>query len=164
MRSLILVGLAFCLAGCVTAEEQRARNLALDNRNCAASGFAPGSEAMAQCMATASSARSADQDRQAQWQAQQQAMQAQRERDQAARDAHNRQIADQEARDRENRIRATMNRPQPGIPTIQPVEIKPKDLDPMGTGNGGDAQPPTASRIPGMNCTGTGDEATCDAR
>lgn len=163
MRSLFLVGLAFCLAGCVTAEEQRGQNLAIDNRNCAASGFAPGSQAMAQCMATASAARSADQDRQAQWQAQQQAMQAQRDRDQAARDARDRQIADQEARNRENRIRATMSQPQPGIPAIQPVEIKPKDLDPMGTRND-DAQPPTASRIPGMNCTGTGDEATCDAR
>ncbi|MFO1142773.1 MAG: GcrA family cell cycle regulator [Amaricoccus sp.] len=28
---------------------------------------------------------------------------------------------------------------------------------------GGDANPPTASHIPGMQCTGTGDDASCDA-
>ena len=160
MRSLFLIGLALCLAGCVTPEEQRARNLTIDNRNCAASGFAPGSDAMANCMATASAARTADQDRQAAWQAQQRAVQAQRDRDQAALDARNRRMDDQAARDREASVRATMNQPRPGIPTIRP-----KDLDPMGAGNDDDnGQPPTASRIPGMNCTGSGDDATCDAR
>jgi hypothetical protein len=63
-----------------------------------------------------------------------------------------------------NRVQATMGQPQAEIAVIKPIKIKPGDIDPLSSGGQDDAQPPTASRIPGMNCIRTGDIANRDAR
>ena len=134
------------LAGCQTPEEQRAAELSADNSRCASLGFAAGSTAMADCMETAAANRQADRDRELQ----RQAMQVQRDKDDAEQQARQRQIDDQAAQDRYERIQREMNKPLP-----------------TGFGMNSDDsndQPPTASRIPGMSCTGSGDDAACDAR
>ena len=59
------------LSGCVSPEQQRAIDLQNDANNCAATGFKPGSEAMARCMRTASQMRINDENREASIQQQQ---------------------------------------------------------------------------------------------
>jgi hypothetical protein len=56
-----------------------------------------------------------------------------------------------------------MGQTQAGVPVINPIEIKPRDIDPLSSGGQDDTQPPTASPIPGMNCTDTADDASHDA-
>ena len=131
MTSPIFVVLALGLAGCVTDDEQRAHNLALDNQNCAYFGFAHRSPATAQCISRASANRAADQERWAQLWMQQQALQAHKDRDQAPQDDRNRQTADQERQDCYNRVQATMGQPQAEIAVIKPIKITPRDFDPL---------------------------------
>lgn len=57
------LALAILVTGCVSDDKQRARDMRLDNNRCQTMGFQPGSQAMADCMATASNARQADKDR-----------------------------------------------------------------------------------------------------
>ena len=57
-----------------------------------------------------------------------------------------------------------MGQTQVGVPVINPIEIKPRDIHPLLSGGQDDTQPPTASPIPGMNCTGTAEDASRDAR
>ncbi|MBB4242097.1 MULTISPECIES: hypothetical protein [Rhizobium] len=64
-RVLIILGVVTLLASCKTAEQQRAIDMANDNKQCQAQGFAPGSQALAECMDTAAQSRAADQTRQA---------------------------------------------------------------------------------------------------
>ncbi|MBP0580510.1 hypothetical protein J8I29_14395 [Labrys sp. LIt4] len=80
-RVLIVLGALSLLAGCKTDEQQRAIDMRNDNRLCQAQGFAPGSQALAECMNTAAQSRAADKARQAA------AQQAQAARDQANWDA-----------------------------------------------------------------------------
>lgn len=65
MMRLILpaLALAVLVSGCVSDEKQRARDMRLDSNRCQSVGFAPGPQALADCMATASNARQADKDR-----------------------------------------------------------------------------------------------------
>lgn len=64
-RVLVALGALALLAGCKTAEQQRAIDMTNDNRQCQAQGFAPGSQALAQCMTAAAQSRAADLARQA---------------------------------------------------------------------------------------------------
>lgn len=57
--------MALLLSGCVSPDEQRAINLQNDANKCAATGFKPGSEAMARCMSTAAQMRANDEEREA---------------------------------------------------------------------------------------------------
>jgi hypothetical protein len=57
------LALAILVTGCVSDEKQRARDMRLDSNRCQNMGFAPGSQQLADCMATASNARQADKDR-----------------------------------------------------------------------------------------------------
>ncbi|EPA1042888.1 hypothetical protein ACQZWC_004600 [Enterobacter bugandensis] len=70
MSSGVLV-MTLVLAGCVSPEQQRAMDLQSDANQCAATGFKPGSEAMARCMRTAAQMRINDEDREARIQQQQ---------------------------------------------------------------------------------------------
>ena len=153
-----LVGLFFAcliLTGC---EAPSPRDyVAEDSARCANAGFAPGSAEMAQCMNTASRERTAEANRQAQKDAQaaraSQQQQAQREADDAAwrasADAQNEQARKEAA--------AAMS----GDPMDQGFTPKNgalgDDPDPR------DDMRPTAASIPGMQCTGEGEEASCDA-
>jgi hypothetical protein len=56
-----------------------------------------------------------------------------------------------------------MGQTQARVTVINPIEIKPRDIDPLPSGGQEDTQPPTASPIPGVNCTGTADDASRDA-
>jgi hypothetical protein len=56
--------IALSLAGCMSAEEQRAANLAQDRQQCTDYGFTPGSNAFANCMMTSSMHRDNLQQRQ----------------------------------------------------------------------------------------------------
>jgi hypothetical protein len=47
---------------------------------------------------------------------------------------------------------------------INPIEIKPRDIDPLSSGGHDGTQPQTASPIQGMNCTGPAEDANHDAR
>ncbi|MGU3416669.1 hypothetical protein [Enterobacter bugandensis] len=51
------------LSGCVSPDQQRAIDLQNDAKKCAATGFKPGSEAMARCMSTAAQMRANDEER-----------------------------------------------------------------------------------------------------
>lgn len=84
MRIPVSVAL-LCLAisGCdstwemVSADEQRARDMAEDSQRCQAAGFQAGSRAMADCMNTAAATRTADKNRDARNQIQQASLQQQ---------------------------------------------------------------------------------------
>ncbi|MDX3927211.1 MAG: hypothetical protein QHC90_15590 [Shinella sp.] len=137
---------SFALSACQTPEEQRTQDLQDDRRNCEAAGFAPGSNAMANCMDTAAAARSADKDRQAMADRQRQTEQAQRDAD------WDRQV--QQTRD-QTRADADAWRSGTG----------PYANQSFGTSGGNsDTTMPSAAGIDGMECTGTGDDAVCNAR
>jgi hypothetical protein len=147
----ILIALGVGLSSCVTDEEQRGRDLALDRNRCSGLGFQPGSQALAQCMDTASANRAADQDRQAAAWRQDQARQA---RAQADADADRRaRQADADAK-RQADIDAWGRQRQRDRDAIMPTQPPAPDAGPL----------PSAARIPGMQCSGTGDDASCDAR
>lgn len=75
--SALAVLACFSLAGCMTAEEKRAA----DNSTCSNYGFAPGTEAFANCMMQTSMARDeADRQRDAQFWANENANRRERER------------------------------------------------------------------------------------
>jgi hypothetical protein len=57
------LAVAMLVSGCVSDDKQRARDMRVDNNRCQSMGFQPGTQAMANCMATASGARQADKDR-----------------------------------------------------------------------------------------------------
>lgn len=114
--------------------------IAQDSARCAAAGFAPGSDAMAQCMRTAANERQSEANREAV----QQELQAQRDaEEEARRQAQN--AADDKAFD--ERFQQFLNNGSGGT----------------GTGSADPGPDPTASRIPGMECTGVGASASCDA-
>ncbi len=116
-----------------------------DSARCAAAGFTPGSDAMADCMRTASQDRQASADRAAWQQAQADQAAAQEKARQDAKDAQ-----EQAAwRKHSEEVQAQMGMPAVGYDREAII--------------GGDANPPTASHIPGMQCAGTGDDASCDA-
>ncbi|OHV77044.1 hypothetical protein LCM4573_09685 [Rhizobium sp. LCM 4573] len=134
--------LAVALAACRSPEEQRARDLQNDAQGCAAAGFTPGSNAMANCMNTAAAARSADKDRQAAAERQQQA----------------RQTADDAAWDRR-------------VQKIRDDTRADADAWSSGTGryasapsNDDDDTMPSAAGLDGMECVGTGPDSACNAR
>lgn len=136
------------LAGCVSPEEQRAQDMASDQQNCAGLGFTPGSAAMAKCMSTAAASRAADKDRDAY-------NQAQRDRLQAEEDAAERARDDAQAqKNRDDFDREFQQLQQQAAQVGRP------------SGDMGDDgfNRPTAAAIPGMVCTGTGMDASCDAR
>lgn len=127
MRNLIFVAAAcMSLAGCVSPEQQRGEDLALDSNRCASLGFQPGSSQMAQCMDTAAATRATDKNRN------DRALQAQQDR-----------IADDNARttaDFNDRLRRSQNETSPA------------------------SSLPSAAGISGMQCSGSGDDQSCDAR
>ncbi|MBP7241684.1 hypothetical protein [Amaricoccus sp.] len=143
MRVVLMLGACLALAACDAPPP--ADPVADDSARCAAAGFAPGSEEMARCMRTASQERQGDADRAA-WQAAQDQRTA--EREQARQDRKD--AADDAAwRKHSEEVQEMMGMPAVGY-----------DRDAI---IGDDDQPPTASRIPGMECTGIGDDESCDA-
>jgi hypothetical protein len=141
---IVLALSGLLLVGCVSADEQRAQDMSADQQRCAASGFQPGTSAMAECMDTAAASRAADKDRDAFNRAQRDQLQAQRDADERARD-------DAQAQKNRDDFQRDFQRLQAG------GSIVPDDRD-------DDTNRPTAAQIPGMVCDGTGDDATCDAR
>ncbi len=137
------VGAVLLLAGCgPTAEQQAAMDAAqraADQQKCTGFGFAPGTDAFAHCMMGIASQRDA------QAAADRRAAAARAAADQRAKDAIQAQkdAADRDAWDRKTGQGKYSSSSSPGGSTY-----------PL----------PSAAAIPGMNCTGTGDEATCDAR
>ena len=149
MRKNAIVALSIlALAGCVSPEDQRAQDIATDSDRCQSAGFAPGSDAMARCMSSAAATRSADKDREAFQEAQRQQQQAQRQQQEAAEKARDDEWA-QRNRDEFQR-------------DYRELSAKADAIGQPSSDN--DFNPPTASRIPGMVCDGTGEDAACDAR
>ncbi len=147
----LVVGLGLALlAGCgPTAEEQAemaAAQRASDQGKCAGFGFTPGTDAFARCMMQIPTQR------EAQAAADCRAAAAQAAADQRAKDAAKAaaDAADQDAWDRktgQGKYSSSYSRST----TSSPSESSSAPL-------------PSAAAIPGMVCSGTGDEATCDAR
>lgn len=143
MRVAIMFGACLLLVACDMPPPPDP--VADDSARCAAAGFEPGSKGMADCMRTASGERVANADRAA-WQEAQDKRIA--EREQARQDAKD--AADDAAwRKHSEEVQEMMGMPAVGY-----------DRDAI---INDDDQPPTASRIPGMVCTGEDDEESCDA-
>jgi hypothetical protein len=132
------------MAGCgPTPQEQAAMDAAQragDQQKCSGYGFAMGTDAFAHCMMGVNGQRDAEQA------ADRRAAQARAAADQRASD---RQRAAQDAADRDAWDRRT------GQGAYSSPPPRPSRADYPAS---------TASRIPGMECTGTGEEATCNAR
>ncbi len=151
---------AMLLSGCgLTPEEQAAMDAAqraADQQKCAGFGFAYGTESFAHCMMGLAGQREAQAaaDRRAA---------AFRDQQRQQQDAHDRMVKEQADRDRsaqedeqrrrefqENFDRLSRQADQLGRPSSS-SDDSPGSL-------------PSAAAIPGMVCTGTGDDAKCDAR
>jgi len=148
MRYVACLGLAavaFTLAACQETVPT-VDPVTDDAARCSAAGFTAGTAEMAQCMQTASRERRADQDRQAV----QDAWQQQIDREDAAkRDADWQKSNDDfEAGNAQRRAEAAAV--MDGSGDIFGNSIDPGPL-------------PSAVAIPGMECSGVGDEAACDA-
>lgn len=126
MRSLLAMAVvAVSLSACVSSEDGRGRDLALDSTRCANLGFAVGSSEMADCMDTAAATRAVDQDRNAR------ALAATNARIQA---------------DDERRSADFQAKMRSGTPASSPYPM------------------PSAAGIPGMQCSGSGDDQACNAQ
>jgi hypothetical protein len=145
----------FLLGGCVSDEQL----LAQDRQGCANYGFAPGSNAFAQCMQNASMHR--DQMRQ-----QQRAIDADQDAQAAALRAQN---------NYNNRPPAYRPQPRPLQSDPPPfVDNRPRptpqadpDADGVTTAPFVDQRPnnlPSGAAQPGMQCSGDGDDQKCDAQ
>lgn len=129
-------------------------HVAEDSARCAQAGFAPGSPEMAKCMATASNERQNAANLAAAKSAQDAAIRQRNAELQAKKDG-----ADQAAWDRElqqNRDEAAAMMARDPIADASAMPAMP-DMTPQ------DTMRPTAAGIPGMDCTGVGDDASCDA-
>ena len=132
----------------MSPEDQRAQDIATDSDRCQSAGFAPGSDAMARCMSSAAATRSADKDREAFQEAQRKQQQAQQQQQAAAQKAQDDDWAQKNREDFDRNYRQLS-----------------AEADAIGRpSSDDDFNAPTASRIPGMVCDGTGEDAACDAR
>jgi hypothetical protein len=143
-RALAWVGFVL-LAACVSPEQQRAA----DQQQCVGFGFAPGTDAFANCMLRIS------QQRQSEIAAQQR---QQQQLDAAAAEQEKQRRAEQDAADQA----ASEQRYQDWL-TLSGHGPQPESSSPASE-DAEEWQPPTASRIPGMVCDGEGADAACDAR
>ncbi len=145
---LILAFVAMAFAGCQSPDEQRAQDASSDSAQCQSLGFTPGTDAMARCMSSAAATRSADKDRAAFEDAQRRQQQAQQQQQADAQKAQDDAWAQKNRDDFDRNFRQLS-----------------AEADAIGRPSSDDGfNPPTASRIPGMVCDGTGADAACDAR
>jgi hypothetical protein len=135
MSCLMLVS----LTACMSSEATRQANMQADAQHCASLGFAPGSMALAHCMDTAASSRAADD------------YLAQR-RFQQLQDQNRQQMEDMDARNRAQDAAA------------QSRFERAMSNGPGGSSDSSAGSMPSGAAIPGMECTGTGSDATCNAR